>query len=110
MEKGDSFDEHLLQLVIGLQSTAWMALGKVQNPQTGKSEVNLPMAKDCIDTLLMLKEKTKNNLAPTEKGLLENALQELEINYLEVATPQSASNIKHTDPLTPPKQQEGHQP
>jgi hypothetical protein len=62
-----------------------VSLGKVMNPTTGKAEVNLELARDSIDTLLMLKEKTKGNLTETEKGLLENSMQDLELNYVEVA-------------------------
>ncbi len=74
----------LVELAIGLQSAAWMALGKVANPATGKAEVNLPLARDCIDTLLMLKEKTKGNLTQEEQTIIEHTLSDLEINYVEV--------------------------
>ena len=73
----------LVELAMGLQSAAWMALGKVANPATGKAEVNLPLAKDCIDTLLMLKEKTKSKLTQEEQTILENTLSDLEMNYVE---------------------------
>jgi len=78
-------NQKLIELAIGLQSTAWIALGKVANPATGKVEVNLPLARDCIDTLLMLKEKTKGNLNEAEQAILENTMQDLEINYVEVS-------------------------
>ena len=79
------FNQHFIQLVIGLQSTAWITLGKVQNPRTGKQEVDLAMARDSIDTLLMLKDKTKGNLTETEKGMLENSMHDLEMNFIEVS-------------------------
>jgi uncharacterized protein DUF1844 len=85
---GEEFNQHLLQLVIGLQSTAWIAMGKQMNPNTGKSEVNLDLARDSIDTLLMLKEKTKGNLTETEKSVLENAMQDLELNFIELSKKQ----------------------
>ena len=81
----EQFNQYFLQLVLGLQGTAWMALGKQMNPMTGKSEVSLDMARDSIDTLLMLKDKTKGNLTGVEKGLLENAMQDLELNFIEVS-------------------------
>ena len=81
----EEFNQYLVQLIIGLKSRAWMSLGKVMNPTTGKAEVNLELARDSIDTLLMLKEKTKGNLTETEKGLLENSMQDLELNYIEVS-------------------------
>ena len=83
MDKNEHFNEAFIQLVIGLQSTAWIALGKVENPRTKKIEKNLPLARESIDTLLMLKEKTKGNLNETEKGILEQPLQQLELKYIE---------------------------
>ena len=82
-KKNEPFNEAFIQLVIGLQSTAWIALGKVENPRTKKVEINLPLARESIDTLLMLKEKTEGNLNETEKGILEQPLQQLELNYIE---------------------------
>jgi len=72
-----------LQLVIGLQSSAWMLLGKVPNPIDEKIEKNLEAAKATIDTLIMLKEKTKGNLSKVEEETLNNAIQQLEINYID---------------------------
>lgn len=57
-------------------------LGQVPNPVTNKKEKNLPQAKFIIDTLDMLKEKTKNNLNNEEDKLLENVLYELKMQYI----------------------------
>lgn len=83
--KNEEFNKHFLQLVIGLQTGAWMALGKTMNPVTKEINADLNLARDTIDTLLMLKEKTSGNLTHIEKGLLENAMQDLELNFIEVA-------------------------
>ena len=72
-----------MQLVAGLQSSAWMLLGKIANPLTGKLVKDLNAAKETIDVLLMLQEKTKGNLDDEESKLLSNAIQQLQINYLE---------------------------
>ncbi|MBD3164592.1 DUF1844 domain-containing protein [Candidatus Woesearchaeota archaeon] len=93
-EKRQDFSQHFIQLVIGLQSTAWMAMGKQMNPQTGKQEVNLDLARDSIDTLLMLREKTKGNLTETEKGILENAMQDLELNFIETSKKEGKPKVK----------------
>ena len=50
-------------------------LGKIPNPSTNKKEKNLGQAKFIIDTLDMLKDKTKNNLNNEENVLLENMLK-----------------------------------
>jgi hypothetical protein len=93
MEK-EEFNQQLIQLIIGLQSTAWMALGKQMNPLTKKTEVNIDLAKDSIDTLLMLKEKTKGNLTEVEKEILEGAMQDLEINFVDV---KKSEELKKTE-------------
>ncbi len=57
-------------------------LGQIPNPATNKKEKNLTQAKFIIDTLSMLKEKTKNNLNNDENNLLENILYELRMQYV----------------------------
>jgi hypothetical protein len=57
-------------------------LGEVPNPATNKKEENLKQAKFIIDTLGMLKEKTKGNLTQQEAGFIENILYELRMQYI----------------------------
>lgn len=59
-----------------------IALGIVPNPVTNKNEEDLTQAKFLIDTLGMLKEKTKGNLSTEEMNLLENLLYELRMQYI----------------------------
>ena len=59
-----------------------IALGDMPNPVTNKTDANLDQAKYLIDTLDMLKEKTKNNLSKEEDKLLENVLYELHMRYV----------------------------
>lgn len=61
---------------------AAIALGEVANPVTNKKEENLQQAKFIIDTLAVLKDKTKGNLTDEESGLLENVLYELRMVYI----------------------------
>ncbi|OGX45491.1 MAG: hypothetical protein A3G38_03755 [Omnitrophica WOR_2 bacterium RIFCSPLOWO2_12_FULL_51_8] len=65
-----------------LSLQASIALGHVPNPATNKNETNLPQAKFLIDTLGVLKEKTKGNLKPEESSFLENMLYELRMLYI----------------------------
>lgn len=65
---------------LGLQAS--VALGALANPATNQKEESLPQAKFLIDTLDMLKEKTKGNLNKEESGLLENMLYELKMQYI----------------------------
>lgn len=65
-----------------LSLQAAIDLGQVPNPATNKKEENLTQAKFIIDTLGMLKEKTKGNLTQEEGGFLENVLYELRVQYI----------------------------
>jgi hypothetical protein len=65
-----------------LSLQASIALGTVPNPATDKTEEDLTQAKFLIDTLAMLKEKTKGNLTPEEANLLESLLYELRMQYI----------------------------
>jgi len=73
-----------LHLVLGLQQSAMMALGKLMNPITRKVETHLDMARDTIDTLSALEARTRGNLEPDEARVLQQALTELRLNYLDV--------------------------
>jgi hypothetical protein len=54
--------------------------------QAGEPAVNLDMAKHQIDTLGMLEEKTANNLTPDERRMLDSALYETRMRYVNVAS------------------------
>ena len=72
-----------MQLVMMFQGMALQNLGKVMNPMTNQIERNLEQAKNMIDLLGMLDEKTKGNLNDNEQRLLEHALFELRMNYID---------------------------
>ncbi|MFA5362561.1 MAG: DUF1844 domain-containing protein [Candidatus Omnitrophota bacterium] len=61
---------------------AAIALGEIANPVTNKKEENLSQAKFIIDTIAVLKDKTKGNLTGEESTLLENVLYELRMVYI----------------------------
>jgi|GEM_PF-265757 len=58
-------------------------LGEMANPLTQKTEQNLPQAKFLIDTLIMLRDKTKGNLSQEEGDLLNASIYELQMKYVE---------------------------
>ena len=68
-----------------LSLQASIALGQVPNPATNQKEEDLSQAKFLIDTLGMLREKTKGNLTQEESHLLENLLYELRMVYVSQA-------------------------
>ncbi|MBU4284053.1 MAG: DUF1844 domain-containing protein [Nanoarchaeota archaeon] len=77
------YEIQFVQLIFSLKTSAIMQLGKIANPLTGKIERNLNEAKYTIDMLNMLKEKTKNNLAPDEEKIINDAIFELQMNYID---------------------------
>lgn len=72
-----------LQLVLGLQQSGMMSLGKLMNPISRKIEANLEVARDTIDTLAALEARTQGNLEPDEARVLTQVLTDLRMNYLE---------------------------
>ena len=62
---------------------AMIALGKLENPVTKKLEKNMEQARFLIDTLSILKEKTKGNLTSEEEKLLEESLFNLRLMYVQ---------------------------
>jgi hypothetical protein len=71
-------------IVLMFTAAALQYLGVAPNPVTQKIETNLPMAKQTIDTLEILKKKTQGNLDAEEDKLLEGLLFELRMHYLRV--------------------------
>ena len=69
--------------IFSLNSSALVALGVVGDPASGKKEKNLTLAKQTIDILGMLQEKTKGNLSSDEEQLLKNILHDLRIMYVK---------------------------
>ena len=72
-----------LQLVLGLQQSGMMSLGKLMNPLSRKIETNLEVARDTIDTLASLEARTRGNLEPDEARVLAQVLTDLRMNYLD---------------------------
>lgn len=68
--------------ITSLSMQAMIALGKLENPLTNKLDKNYDQARFLIDTLGILKEKTKNNLTPEENNLLEDVLCNLRTVYI----------------------------
>ncbi len=78
--------------ITGLMMEAVMALGDMENPVTHKKDTNLQHAKILIDTLEMLKDKTKNNLSKDEDEAMSSILYDLRMRF--VAKAKGAGDIK----------------
>lgn len=72
-------------LVSFIMTQALMSMGGYEDPQTKRRYVDLEAAKHYIDTLSVLEEKTKGNLTEEEKKLLDRALYETRMNYVQIA-------------------------
>ena len=60
-------------------------LGEIADPQTGQAEVNLEAAKEAIDLLSAIKEKSVNNLSAEEAEIFQQILPELQIKFSQKA-------------------------
>ena len=64
---------------------ALMSLGEVENPYSRQFETNLDLARQNIDILTMLGEKTRGNLDPEEQDLIEQVVPHLQLLYVKKA-------------------------
>ncbi len=69
--------------IFSLSSSTLIHLGLVPDPTSGKQAVDLPLAKQTIDILSMLKEKTRGNLTQEESKLMDNLIYDLKMRYVE---------------------------
>jgi len=69
--------------ILSLYSSGLVQLGKVEDPITGKKNINLDLAKHTIEMIAMLEEKTKGNLTQEENKLLEALLNEIRLAFVE---------------------------
>src|SRR3989440_5897616 len=77
--------ERFIEFVMMQAQNAALFLGQIPNPQTGKGEVNLELAKMFIDQLGMIQDKTRGNLTNEETTVLRNALSNLQMAFVEVS-------------------------
>ena len=69
--------------IYSLSTSALVHLGEIPEPITEKMDKNLPFAKQTIDILGILQEKTKGNLTQEEENLLNNFLYDLRMRYVK---------------------------
>jgi hypothetical protein len=71
--------------IFSLGSSAFVHLGAIPDPDTGEIKKNLPLAKQTIDLLGLLREKTRNNLTSEEENLFDPLLYDLRMKYIKEA-------------------------
>jgi len=86
-----------LDLVQSLQMGAMVGLGLLQGPDGKRPPVNLPGAKDAIDILGILQEKTKGNLTKEEEEVLREGLYHLRMGYMAMINAPPAGRGKGGD-------------
>lgn len=74
-----------LNLVVSMSHSALLHLGDAPDPVTGAREKDLPLARQTIDLLAMLQEKTHGNLTGDEERVLTQAIYDLRMRFVEVA-------------------------
>jgi Domain of unknown function (DUF1844) len=78
-------------LVRSLANQAAMLLTGIQDPATGQTMVDIEGAREMIDMLDALREKTQGNLAPEEDKILAEMLGSLKFSYLEMSKAAAAA-------------------
>ena len=70
--------------IMSLCTSVYIHLGEIPDPTTNQKEPNLPLAKQTIDLITMLKEKTEGNRTEDEDKLLDEMLYSLRMRYIAV--------------------------
>jgi hypothetical protein len=74
-----------LTFIVSMSHSALLHLGDAPDPATGSLEENLPLARQTIDLLAMLQDKTRGNLTGDEERVLSQAIYDLRMRFVEVA-------------------------
>ncbi len=69
----------------GLYTQTLVCLGEIPHPASGETEKSLPEAQYLIDTIAMLKDKTKGNLTPEEAAYVDNILYDLRMRFVSAS-------------------------
>lgn len=69
--------------ILSLGSSAMVHLGRIPAPGGSAPQIDLPAAKQILDILGMLEEKTRGNLDESEDKLLKSLLYDLRVQYVD---------------------------
>lgn len=69
--------------IVGLGTAVLIHLGEAPNPETGQTAKDLPLARQNLDLLSMLRVKTKGNLTAEEEKLFDGLLTDLRLRFVE---------------------------
>ncbi len=91
----------MISLVLGLVQAAYQQLGKLRNEVTGKVETQLVAARVTIDTIAALELRTRGQRSDEESQVLERALAELRMNYVDEVKKAAAAPTPEPEPAAP---------
>jgi len=98
-ESGEMAQRFIEFVMMQAQNAAY-ALGQIPHPETGEAPVNIELARLFIDQLVLLRVKTRGNLTPEELGILNNAISNLQMVFVEVS--QGAPSTPMPAPIPTP--------
>jgi len=78
--------------LVSLSMSVLYHLGEIEGPDGRPGTVELSLAKETIDVIAMLQEKTRGNLTPPEEHLIQNLLADLRLRYVEKSRSVAASS------------------
>jgi hypothetical protein len=76
-------------LILSLSHSVLLSLGDAPDPVSGERLRDLPLARQTIDLIALLQEKTRGNLTGEEERVLSQALFDLRMRYVEVSKQKS---------------------
>ena len=82
-ESKETFPVSFSMFVTSLGIQSLIRMGEIEDPGSGKKEIDLDGAQETIDLLLMLKEKTKGNLTSEEEKLLNALIPDLQFKFVQ---------------------------
>lgn len=84
-QQQDKPDISFSNLIVSLGTSAMIHMGMIENPHSKQMEKNLDLAREEIDLISMLQEKTKGNLTDAEAKVVQQVLYELRLRYVEAS-------------------------
>lgn len=69
--------------ILSLSSSTLLHLGEIADPQSGEKKKDMALAKQSIDIISLLKNKTKGNLTQEEEKLLDHLLYDLQMRFVK---------------------------
>lgn len=83
--------QRFIEFIMMQAQQAALFLGRLPNPQSGKPEPNLEIARMFIDQLEMIREKTRGNLTHEESEILGSIISDLQLGYVQASSQPSAA-------------------